>query len=42
MEPLSKTVDRGSVEFSLFASFFALLQLEGKVIGTFIGFGESL
>ena len=42
MESLSEISDGGSVLFSLLASFFILLQLVGKIIGTLVSFSESL
>jgi hypothetical protein len=42
VEPFSKISNRGSVLFSLLASFLTLLKLAGEVIGTLVSFGESL
>jgi hypothetical protein len=42
VEPLPKIPNRGSVLFGFLASLFALLQLEGKVIGALIGLRKAL
>jgi hypothetical protein len=42
MEPLPKISNRGSVLLSCYASLFALIKLDSKIISAFVGFGESL
>jgi hypothetical protein len=42
MESFPKISNRGSVLLSLLASFFTIFKLIGKVIGSFVSFGESL
>jgi hypothetical protein len=42
VESLLKISNRGSILFSLLASFFTLPQLDGEIIGTLVSLGESL